>query len=295
MTMQFSDLYTVDFALSEIQLFLVRPPEKGRVLVQRGRTNSALVLSVGGRYAYRYEENGHPSALELAEGGLLYLPRNAAYQHTYLGGMTPTAFEAVGHPVTTIVMYFQLSDEAGAPLEMSKTPLLLPLDGAAYRRALEKLAAMALDRQTQPSEIKARAYSLLSEIIRALCAHARKNRHSDALSPALALADKAPPASLAVEDLIRASYLSPTRFRVLFRETMGMSPHEYLVKTTLESACRLLRGTDLSLSEIAESLGFASASYFGKYFRKYTGTSPGKWRRRTENARQSDALEDGGR
>lgn len=77
-----------------------------------------------------------------------------------------------------------------------------------------------------------------------------------------------------MDDLIRATYLSPTHFRNLFREYAGISPHEYLVQHTMKSALSLLRDTDMTIPEIAEKLGFDSPSYFGKYTKKHTGLSP---------------------
>lgn len=47
-----------------------------------------------------------------------------------------------------------------------------------------------------------------------------------------------------------------------------------------EAACQLLEGTTASLDDVASTLGYASVSPFMRAFRRWTGETPGQWRRR---------------
>ena len=64
-----------------------------------------------------------------------------------------------------------------------------------------------------------------------------------------------------------------------FKEEMGQSLGEYLAYLRLQEAKRLLRYTDMSLSEIAGTLGFSSQAYFQSFFKKAAGLTPLEFRR----------------
>lgn len=54
----------------------------------------------------------------------------------------------------------------------------------------------------------------------------------------------------------------------------GMTLTEYLTKTRLETARKIITETGASLTEVAETVGFSDASYFSKVLKKYYGVSP---------------------
>lgn len=64
-----------------------------------------------------------------------------------------------------------------------------------------------------------------------------------------------------------------------FKEEMGQSLGEYQAYLRLQEAKRLLRYTDMSLSEIAGTLGFSSQAYFQSFFKKAAGLTPLEFRR----------------
>lgn len=84
---------------------------------------------------------------------------------------------------------------------------------------------------------------------------------------------------ISVADLASIEHLSPGRFRALFAARTGSSPKEYLTSLRLEKSMELLRHTDLSVLEIAESAGFSDQLYFSRVFRKKTGVSPSEYRK----------------
>lgn len=78
-----------------------------------------------------------------------------------------------------------------------------------------------------------------------------------------------------------ASELGVTRsyFTVLFSEKTGKSPYNYLTELRLEKARSLLKNSDLRISEVAYSVGFAGLERFSDMFKRYTGKSPVAYRK----------------
>jgi AraC family transcriptional regulator len=68
-----------------------------------------------------------------------------------------------------------------------------------------------------------------------------------------------------------------------FRERTGVSPYAWFVDRRVAAACRLLRGSDAGLAEIAVASGFASQSHFTDVFRRRVGVPPGRWRRELDH------------
>jgi AraC family transcriptional regulator len=79
--------------------------------------------------------------------------------------------------------------------------------------------------------------------------------------------------------LARECGLSTGHFSRAFKDTMGIPPHQWLLRRRIENAMRLLRDQQLSLPEVALACGFSDQSHFTRVFAKLSGTSPGAWRR----------------
>lgn len=72
--------------------------------------------------------------------------------------------------------------------------------------------------------------------------------------------------------------LSKYHFVRVFRKATGLTPIEYLTKVRVERSIDLLRGTEMSVEEIAREIGYSGGSYFIKVFRSWVGFSPGEFR-----------------
>ncbi|MCP1308051.1 AraC family transcriptional regulator [Paenibacillus tyrfis] len=83
-----------------------------------------------------------------------------------------------------------------------------------------------------------------------------------------------------IEELGELTYLSPSRFSAIFKNTVGTSPLEYLIQIRLENAAKLLETTDRKIVDIAHECGFRSLSNFNRLFKQRTGFSPREARRR---------------
>lgn len=64
----------------------------------------------------------------------------------------------------------------------------------------------------------------------------------------------------------------------VIKKTTGKTTSELIAERVIKEATQSLQHSQLSISEIAFSLGFESVSYFGKYYRKHTGSTPSEVR-----------------
>jgi transcriptional regulator GlxA family with amidase domain len=84
---------------------------------------------------------------------------------------------------------------------------------------------------------------------------------------------------LSVNEIAHHCALSPSRFRVAFRNTTGVTPHRWLTERRVDRAKSLLLRGSASLAQIAIDCGFADQSHFTHVFTSLVGASPGEWRR----------------
>lgn len=83
-------------------------------------------------------------------------------------------------------------------------------------------------------------------------------------------------------EVARECGLSLSHFSRSFRQTVGDTPHGWLIRRRLERAQAMLREGEMPLAEIALSCGFADQSHFTRLFSREIGVSPGSWRRALE-------------
>lgn len=90
---------------------------------------------------------------------------------------------------------------------------------------------------------------------------------------------------ISIADVAEACSLSRSYFIRAFRETTGLTPHQWLMAQRIEQARGMLTDPALSLAEIATRCGFSDQSHFTRAFTQTTGVSPGQWRRQATPAR----------
>jgi AraC family transcriptional regulator len=84
---------------------------------------------------------------------------------------------------------------------------------------------------------------------------------------------------LRLEQLAAIANLSVFHFARAFRESLGQTPHQYIVQMKVHRAQTLLAQPEWTIAQVASAVGFASASRFASAFRATTGASPSLWRR----------------
>lgn len=83
---------------------------------------------------------------------------------------------------------------------------------------------------------------------------------------------------LTLEHLSGQAHMNKYYLSHTFKREYGVSPIRYMISRRLEESKYLLKETDLSLSQIAQMLGFSSLSYFSQVFRRTQGQSPLEYR-----------------
>jgi AraC family transcriptional regulator len=82
-----------------------------------------------------------------------------------------------------------------------------------------------------------------------------------------------------LNELAALSGLSRFHFARSFRESLGETPYQFILKERIQRAKTLLLRPEWNVRQIASAIGFADVSQFSKMFRKSTGATPTTWRR----------------
>jgi AraC-like DNA-binding protein len=84
--------------------------------------------------------------------------------------------------------------------------------------------------------------------------------------------------NIQIEDLAKVAYLHPNYLITSFKTVMGCSPIQYVTERRLELAKKLLKETDLPISDIASKVGMLN-HYLPRLLKRQTGITPKQYRR----------------
>jgi AraC-like DNA-binding protein len=89
-----------------------------------------------------------------------------------------------------------------------------------------------------------------------------------------------------LEDAAGQADISPFHFLRLFSNVLGVTPHQYLVRSRLRHAARLLADEDRPVTDVAYEVGFGDLSNFVRTFHRAAGVSPRKFREASRGMRK---------
>ena len=89
-----------------------------------------------------------------------------------------------------------------------------------------------------------------------------------------------------LEDAAAQAGISPFHFLRLFSDVLGVTPHQYLVRSRLRHAARRLANDDSLITDIAYDVGFNDLSNFVRTFHRAAGASPQKFRKASRGDRK---------
>lgn len=238
----------------------------------------------------------------LAKGEQLFQVGSKNYEMT--GGQVfvtfPNELHSTGHqPRQKSTLYWLILDvrqntpllNLGAPLCAQLKASLLGLKHRVFEGSaiMEKyledafMAELIADEKLRVLSFQASLMSYITEVLR--CSEHASHKEEKFWKKAVTeyvkenLAENIPVAQLA-----RIANLSESRFKVVFRETFGMPPAEYIVRQRIDRAAKLLSEGKLSITEIAFELGFPSSQYFSTAFKRYRLITPSQWQTKHPNA-----------
>jgi AraC-like DNA-binding protein len=293
------------------------------IALLRPRTVVSKPISGAGRWGVRYSEFGQPSfctvlegscrlavdghpALTLEAGDFVLLPATPGFTMSGFEPVTPVpvdpqatlaATEEVRHgtrdvPPDVLLLggYFAF-DSPDASLLVSLLPAVVHVRGAERLSVLVRLVG------EESRERRAGRDLALTRLVELLLLEALRSTSGEDAPPGLlrGLADtRLAPAiremhrqvarSWTVPQLAKTAALSRSAFFERFTRTLGLSPMEYLLAWRMAVAKDLLRRRDLAIDEVAERVGYGSASTFSTAFSRHVGQPPSRYARQSRSA-----------
>lgn len=294
------------------------------VQLLRPRAVLANVISGKGQWAVRYAEFGQPSFCIMLEGrcqlavdghepatisagDFVLLPTTPGFTLSSFAPAPPVWMdpnevrarrgelrygEQTGQPEMRSLGGSFLFDCADPGLLVSLLPKLVHVRGSARLSQLVQMAGEESADEGPGHEF------VLSRLVEILLVEAMRWSVSESAPPGLlrGLGDERLAAALkqmhahvernwSVGQLAGIAALSRSSFFERFTRTVGMAPMEYLSSWRMEMAKEFLRRDELSVSEIAERVGYGSASAFSVAFNRCVGQPPSRYMGRRSASR----------
>lgn len=275
-------------------------------------------ISGAGRWGVRYTDFGQPSFCVVLEGGCrlavdgqrpLTLEAGDFVLLPATPGFTMSGFEPVkperidpkitpaptgevrhgtrgGRPDVRLLGGYFAFDSPDAALLVSLLPAVVHVRGVERFSVLVRLVSDESNEQRSGRDL------VLQRLVEVLLIEALRSTSGDDDRPGLlrGLADaRLAPAirhmhaqlsrSWTVAQLAKTAALSRSTFFERFTRTVGLPPMEYLLAWRMAVARDLLRRQDFGVAEVAERVGYGSASTFSTAFSRHVGQPPGRYAR----------------
>jgi AraC-like DNA-binding protein len=160
----------------------------------------------------------------------------------------------------------------GTPLAGELGPALHELEAIAARRDPE-------DRYLLDANLR-RVLGLLLRGHAVRCAGDRTDAtRREQLRPVLSYVEAHCQERVTLDEVAEVVHLSPSRVRHLFRDVSGVGFKEYTTRVRLAEAKRLLLSTDMSVEDVAHSVGYTNLHQFYAVFQRYFAMLPAAYRR----------------
>jgi len=280
-------------------------------------------ISGAGRWGVRYSDYGQPSfcavlegrcrlavdghpALALEAGDFVLLPATPGFTLSGFEPVEPTRIDPKatasptgevrhgtrgGRPDVRLLGGYFVFDSPDAALLVSLLPTVVHVRGAERLTVLVRLVGEESGERRPGREL------VLTRLVEVLLIEALRSASGEHAPPGLlrGLADpRLAPAirlmhdrlahSWTVEQLAKRAALSRSAFYERFTRTVGATPMEYLLAWRMAVAKNLLRHHDVGLAEVAERVGYGSASTFSTAFSRHVGQPPGRYARQPIDA-----------
>ena len=98
--------------------------------------------------------------------------------------------------------------------------------------------------------------------------------------------------SLTLSDLAEQTQLSEYHFAHMFKQSMHMPPHQYVMLRRLELAHQTLQTTTATITEVSTQYGFSSSSHFSHRFKNHFGYSPSQMLKMGKTSSLKETFED---
>ena len=110
----------------------------------------------------------------------------------------------------------------------------------------------------------------------------------DRIAPIIKEMRNHPERDYPTDALTRQSSLSPCVLTTLFKQTLGLPPHAFLLACRIQRAKELLRTAGWTITRIATALSFSSPQHLAMHFKRETGVTPTAWKNGVEFPTQGE-------
>ena len=136
-----------------------------------------------------------------------------------------------------------------------------------------------LDAAAKQDKFKMNEVTLLFSSLLLYCARWLCPDENEKLKKSISYINQYYNTDIRIPELAKMENLSVSRYNTVFKQVMGISPVSYITKIRLTFACELLRGTNLSVKEIAFAVGYEDSHFFSRVFKASIGASPKEFRK----------------
>jgi AraC-like DNA-binding protein len=105
-----------------------------------------------------------------------------------------------------------------------------------------------------------------------------KQRDDGKIQPAIDYVHKHLTEKISVAKMAQQSCMSQSAFYQYFKNTLGITPLEYVLRARIDYAKKLMADTSITVAEVAYASGFNNLNYFIKVFKHLEGITPSKYR-----------------
>jgi len=238
-----------------------------------GMDSTALVVQFGGGRV-REGEPHHWRSMNLPTQSLL-VPAGVPTHWHYSGTVDFAVFYFLAGASSVVRSLNVLADSRDAPLPFSD-----PLVGAA---ALQMVSELQKAHGADTGFMERLAGVMLEQTYRALVTPGTRGMnprhvHFSRLQAVLNHIHANLAGDLSAMRLAARAEVSLAHFCRIFRDAMGVSPHQYVLAARLDLARKLLTQSTLPISRIAQECGFSSQSHLTASFRSAHSTTPAQYR-----------------
>lgn len=213
----------------------------------------------------------------LSHGAGCYMTAPGA-RHTIIHRISPGEDRMKPRWLQFSVAYDNVLDVTGwfAP------PLLVTGEQAVpFIEAIDELILLRKEKEYIKEFRKLRIAATVLENLLQLCPFTPAALELERIYPAVLMIKDRYADNITVEQLAAASAMSPATFYRLFRQTVHMTPMQYLEAYRLKQAAQKLLFEKQTLSQIAETCGYCDEFHLSRNFKKYYGMSPREYKKHT--------------
>lgn len=296
----------------------VSDPLSEVIALLQPRAVSTRPISAAGRWGVRYSEFGHPSFCAVLEGrcrlavdrrqpftleagDFVLLPATPGFTMSGFDPVRPVRFDPkvtaqqvgefrhgsrTGPADVRLLGGWFAFDSPDAALLVSLLPGLVHVRGSERLSVLVRLVSEEAGAQRTGRNL------VLTRLVEVLLIEGLRSTPGDdappgllrglgdaRLAPALRQMHAQLARSWTVAQLAKTAALSRSAFFERFTRSVGIPPMEYLLAWRMAVAKDLLRRHECGIAEVAERIGYGSASTFSTAFSRHVGQSPGRFAR----------------